>query len=154
MHPQQKFNKAVQLLQSIYEKIPFNSVLGLTIRELDLNKAVIQFQMQDQLIGNYIQQTLHGGVISSVLDVTGGITASIGVIQKCAGASLEEVTRRIAMVGTIDLRVDYLRPGRGVYYTAEGSVMRTGNKVAVTRMELHNDQHVLIAVGTGTYIVG
>jgi acyl-coenzyme A thioesterase PaaI-like protein len=32
--------------------------------------------------------------------------------------------------------------------------MRTGRKVAVTRMELHNDERVLVAVGTGTYIVG
>jgi acyl-coenzyme A thioesterase PaaI-like protein len=32
--------------------------------------------------------------------------------------------------------------------------MRTGKKVAVTRMELHNDEDLLIAVGTGTYIVG
>jgi len=32
--------------------------------------------------------------------------------------------------------------------------MRAGRRVSVTRMELHNDQDVLIAVGTGTYIVG
>jgi acyl-coenzyme A thioesterase PaaI-like protein len=32
--------------------------------------------------------------------------------------------------------------------------MRTGRKVAVTRMELHDDECVLVAVGTGTYIVG
>jgi acyl-coenzyme A thioesterase PaaI-like protein len=35
-----------------------------------------------------------------------------------------------------------------------GVVLRTGSKVAVTRMEMHNDQKTLIAVGTGTYIVG
>ena len=34
------------------------------------------------------------------------------------------------------------------------AIMRTGKKVAVTRMELHNDEDLLIAVGTGTYIVG
>jgi acyl-coenzyme A thioesterase PaaI-like protein len=32
--------------------------------------------------------------------------------------------------------------------------MRTGRKVAVTRMELKNQEDLLIAVGTGTYIVG
>ena len=32
--------------------------------------------------------------------------------------------------------------------------MRTGNRVSVVRMELENDQKQLIAVGTGTYIVG
>jgi acyl-coenzyme A thioesterase PaaI-like protein len=32
--------------------------------------------------------------------------------------------------------------------------MRSGNKVAVTRMEFFNNKEILIAVGTGTYIVG
>jgi len=32
--------------------------------------------------------------------------------------------------------------------------MRTGKKVTVARMELNNDSNRLIAVGTGTYIVG
>jgi len=52
------------------------------------------------------------------------------------------------------LRVDYLRPGTGKNFTAKGWILRTGNKVSVTRMELHNDQQELIAVGTGTYTVG
>ena len=62
--------------------------------------------------------------------------------------------RRIARFGTIDLRVDYLRPGKGTGFISSGSVMRTGRKVAVTRMELRNREDLLIAVGTGTYIVG
>jgi acyl-coenzyme A thioesterase PaaI-like protein len=50
--------------------------------------------------------------------------------------------------------VDYLRPGKGTEFLATGVVMRAGRKVAVTRMEMHSDAGVLIAVGTGTYIVG
>ena len=57
-------------------------------------------------------------------------------------------------MGTIDLRVDYLRPGLGQWFYATGMVMRSGRKVTVARMELHNDLEKLIAVGTGTYIVG
>ena len=50
--------------------------------------------------------------------------------------------------------VDYLRPGLGQWFYATGMVMRFGRKVTVARMELHNDLEKLIAVGTGTYIVG
>jgi acyl-coenzyme A thioesterase PaaI-like protein len=32
--------------------------------------------------------------------------------------------------------------------------LRTGARVAVTRMEMRNDADKLIAVGTGTYTVG
>ena len=56
-------------------------------------------------------------------------------------------------MSTIDLSIDYLRPGRGKSIIADGKILRIGNKVAVTRMELHNDEGKLIAVGTGTYIL-
>ena len=55
---------------------------------------------------------------------------------------------------TIDLRVDYLRPGKGAWFDASAEVIRTGKRVVVTRMEMLNDESTLIAVGTGTYIVG
>jgi acyl-coenzyme A thioesterase PaaI-like protein len=32
--------------------------------------------------------------------------------------------------------------------------MRSGRKVAVVRMELHNEDNLLVAVGTGTYMIG
>jgi uncharacterized protein (TIGR00369 family) len=99
-------------------------------------------------------ETLHGGVISSVLDATGGLSVSVSLLEKLQGEPVEEFEKRMAHIGTIDLRVDYLRPGRGKTFRAVSAIMRTGKKVAVTRMELHNDESVLIAVGTGTYIVG
>jgi len=67
---------------------------------------------------------------------------------------VEAAAERFNKIGTIDIRVDYLRPGLGAYFIATGSTLRTGNKVSVTRMELHNDKGILIAVGTGTYVVG
>jgi uncharacterized protein (TIGR00369 family) len=66
---------------------------------------------------------------------------------------LEDQVRRFNTLGTIDLRIDYLRPGRGQWFAATGYILRIGNKVAVTRMELHNDDNKLIAVGTGAYTV-
>jgi acyl-coenzyme A thioesterase PaaI-like protein len=32
--------------------------------------------------------------------------------------------------------------------------MRSGRKVAVVRMEMHADEDLLVAVGTGTYMIG
>jgi len=77
-----------------------------------------------------------------------------GMLKKLAQSPMEEIGKRLFNVGTIDLRVDYLRPGRGKYFLATASIMRTGLRVAVIRMQLHNDKKSLIAVGTGTYIVG
>jgi len=99
-------------------------------------------------------KNLHGGVISAALDTAGGFMAGIGLMKKPDDLQDEQILKRLLKMGTIDLRVDYLRPGKGKYFLATGSIMRMGKKVAVTRMKLHNDEGLLIAVGTGTYLVG
>ena len=145
----------LNFLKDLYEKdLPFNRLIGLKIKSIGLEKVKTEFKMHADLIGNPVQKTLHGGVISSVLDATGGLVASAGIIERMAADPAERVLDQFSKVGTIDLRVDYLRPGRGDIFTAEANIMRSGRKVAVTRMALHNQAGVLIAVGTGTYLVG
>jgi len=149
-----KLDELLHILGDIYEnRLPFNKVLGLRIISLKPDLVKVAFDMTDSLIGNYVQGSLHGGVISSVLDAAGGLTATAGMIQKKVSHTKEEIAQNIAKVGTIDLRVDYLRPGKGSAFTSSASIMRIGKKVAVTRMELHNNHGRLIAVGTGTYLI-
>jgi len=155
--PDQKknFDNIGKILHELYErKIPFNKVLGLKIESLKMEDVRMRFEMKDAFVGNYVQGILHGGVISAVLDTTGGLTASLGVLQKMKGHTAEEIGKSLTKIGTIDLRIDYLRPGKGNYFISTGSIMRAGRRVSVTRMELYNDRDILIAVGTGTYIVG
>ena len=155
MNPIMPTEKLLQLLKEITEeKIPFNKLIGMKIETLDLDKIGIRFKMRPELVGNFTRGNLHGGVISSVLDVTGGMVAWTGIMKKMEGQSFDEISERFNKIGTIDIRVDYLRPGLGEYFIATGSTLRTGNKVSVSRMELHNDKGILIAVGTGTYVVG
>ena len=135
------------------EKIPFNKVLGLEVAAISYQRVKVQFSMGDELIGNYIRGTLHGGVISSVIDVTGGLAAFMGIQQKIAEQDLDSKLERFSRLGTIDLRVDYLRPGIGERFVSTGYALRTGNKVAVARIELKNNLDDLIAVGTGSYVV-
>ena len=147
--------KLLQLLQEITEdRIPFNKLIGMKIDNLDLDNIKIRFEMRPELVGNFMRGNLHGGVISTVLDVTGGMLAWTGIMKKMEGSTFEEITERFAKIGTIDLRVDYLRPGLGKYFVATGRTLRAGNKLSAIRMELHNDEGILIAVGTGSYVVG
>ncbi len=136
------------------EKIPFNRVLGVEIVSISYETARVRFDFRDELVGNFHRGSLHGGVVSSTLDLTGGLVAFLSAIRNAEGRSPEEKVERLANVGTIDLRVDYLRPGVGAHFFASAYLLRSGNKVAVTRMELHNDEDSVIAVGTGAYLVG
>lgn len=145
----------LDLLKTIYEQsMPFHRLLKVQIATLTATDVEVRIDMREELVGNFIRGMLHGGVISSILDLTGGLVASVELLKHLEGLDVEELAKRMAKIGTIDLRVDYLRPGKGEFFTATGSVLRKGSKVAVVRTELINDQKVLIAAGTGTYLVG
>jgi len=149
------YQKIFDLLADLYEnQMPFDRLLGIQVEALSFSQTRVRIDMKDEFIGNHIRKILHGGVISSVLDLTGGLIASVEIIKNFTSEQPEEIMAYLARVGTIDLRVDYLRAGKGVYFITSGSVLRKGNKVAVIRTEMHNDQKLLIAAGTGTYLVG
>ena len=141
------------IIHRAYEKLPFNQVLGFKVSYLRTDGAGLNFLMRDELIGNAIQGILHGGVISAVLDTTGGLTATASAMERMHGLSFDKTLERISRIGTIDMRIDYLRPGRGTRFFSTGTIMRTGRKLAVTRMELKNQDDLLIAVGTASYII-
>ena len=134
-------------------KISFNQVLGLRVHALETDRPKIRFDMREDLVGNYIKGSLHGGVISAVIDVTGSLAAFMGHQKKQAGESVYVKLDKFRKLGTIDLRIDYLRPGVGKKFEATGYILRIGNKVAVTRIELKNEIDQLIAVGTGAYVI-
>ena len=139
----------------VFDKhVPFHNLLGLEIKRYDINGVEVVVNMKPELIGNIHQQILHGGVTATILDVVGGLTAFAGLVASGEDWTIEELQQRLQTLGTIDMRVDYLRPGRGVTFTGTGSVIRAGNRVSVCRMELHNEQGTHIAFGTGTYMVG
>ncbi len=143
-----------RVVHDLFSKIPFNQLLGLEIEELTDDHARVSFRMRDELVGNYTRNILHGGVISATLDVTSGLMAFLGVAKRVRTGSLEEKMERFSRLGTIDMRVDYLRPGAGAYFVATARVIRSGNRIAVIHADLHNDSDELVASATCTYIVG
>ncbi len=147
--------KLLQLLREISEeRIPFNKIIGIKIESLNIENLKIRFEMRPELIGNFKRGNLHGGVISSVLDAIGGMVVWTEIMKKMEDSSFEEISKKFSKIGTIDMRVDFLRPGLGKYFIATGTSLRTGNKVSVARMELHDEKGKLIAVSTGSYLVG
>jgi len=60
---------------------------------------------------------------------------------------------RFSRLGTIDLRVDYLRPGIGSEFILRAEVLRLGSRVANTRMEFLGADGSLLSTGTAAYIV-
>ena len=144
-------NIQAEIRRAFEQTIPFNRVLGLRIDSLDLKAPRLRFDMRPELVGNPVRQILHGGVISATLDVVGGLAIALASITRKAE---DTPARHFPDIGTIDLRIDYLRPGRGHYFVATGHVVRLGGRVAVAHMELVNDTDEQIATGSAAYILG
>jgi acyl-coenzyme A thioesterase PaaI-like protein len=60
---------------------------------------------------------------------------------------------RFSKLGTIDLRIDYLRPGISEYFELHAEVMRLGSRVASTRMEFYGADGKLMSTGAGAYMI-
>lgn len=134
--------------------MPFNRELGLELTRHENDFVQLDFSLDKKLIGNAMEHILHGGVIAAVLDVAAGLVCVTSALLRQETLIEQDLRRRLAKMGTIDLRVDYLRPGRGNAFTATGRLLRGGNKISVARVELHNEEENHIASAVATYLVG
>ena len=141
-------------LTDLFERqISFNQVLGLKVLRLGPGGPQMHFEMRAELVGHYQHGRLHGGVISATLDAMAGLAVMVALGEKHREESAEQVMSRFARLGTIDLRVDYLRPGIGKHFTAGAEVLRLGGRVGSAQMRLVNDNDTLIATGAAAYML-
>ena len=141
-------------LKQIYEEsIVFNQLLGLKITSLLPESVSGRIDMRHELIGHYKYNRVHGGVISAALDAIGSLAVMTAIGARHMNESVTHRLQRFDKLGTIDLRIDYLRPAIGDFFTMNAEVLRLGSRVASTRMEFHGPDGKLLAAGSGVYIV-
>lgn len=141
-------------LKKIFEEmISFNRVLGLKIHDLGPARVRARIQMKPELVGHFSYNRIHGGVISAGLDAMGGLAVMAAIGARHMDEAPLQRLRRFANLGTIDLRVDYLRPGIGEYFDLQAEVLRLGSRVASTRMEFFGPEGTLLSTGSAAYIV-
>ena len=141
-------------LTKIFEEmIVFNQMLGLKITALAPDQVRARIDMKPTLIGHYAHNRIHGGVISAGLDAMGGLAVMAAIGARHMNETPAQRLQRFGKLGTIDLRVDYLRPGVGEWFELRAEVMRLGSRVASTRMEFLGADGKLLSTGSGAYIV-
>ena len=141
-------------LKKIFEEmIVFNQVLGLKITTLKPTQVRGRIDMKPDLIGHFSYNRIHGGVISAGLDAMGGLAVMAAIGARHMDETPMQRLHRFGKLGTIDLRIDYLRPGVGEYFELRAEVMRLGSRVASTRMEFLGADGKLLSTGSGAYIV-
>ena len=135
------------------EMIVFNQLLGLKITSVQPTQVRARINMKPTLIGHYAHNRIHGGVISAGLDAVGALAVMAAIGARHMAETPAQRLHRFGKLGTIDLRVDYLRPGIGEYFELRAEVMRLGSRVASTRMEFLGADGQLLSTGAAAYIV-
>jgi uncharacterized protein (TIGR00369 family) len=141
------------LTQMFEEKIVFNHVLGLKITRIHPERVAARIDMKPELMGSFVHNRIHGGVISAALDAMAGLACMAAIGARHMDEPPLQRLHRFSKLGTIDLRVDYLRPGIGDHFELRAEVMRLGSRVASTRMEFLGADGKLLSTGAGAYIV-
>ncbi|HUG25717.1 thioesterase family protein [Piscinibacter sp.] len=142
-----------RLKEIFEERIVFNRVLGLKVDAVAPDGVSGHIAMRHDLIGHYSHERLHGGVISAGLDAMGGLAVMAAIGARHMDEPPTQRLVRFGKLSTIDLRIDYLRPGIGEHFELRAQVMRLGSRVASTRMELLDAGGKLLSTGSGAYIV-
>jgi uncharacterized protein (TIGR00369 family) len=129
-----------QIIEFMEQQVSFNRWLRIRVARLDTGFARLELPYRDEFLGDPLRGALHGGVISTLVDT-------------CGGAAVWTTVQSTDRVATVDLRVDYLRPGPQADLACEATVVRAGNRVGVADMRLFatDDPERTIATGKGVY---
>lgn len=131
-----------EIFREIVENfIPLHKELGVKLIDIKEGYAKIMIPFKPELVGDPRTNALHGGIISLALDSVGGAAAMTTLVSPDD------------KISTIDMRVDYLRPGKPQDFYAEGELGRSGNRIVVTRMIAYHEKEKPIAEGKGVYNV-
>lgn len=137
-------------LTQVFNTSPYFAFNQMQMRVVD-GQIQGYIEMKPHLVGNISFQILHGGVSATLLDSIGGIVAMGELYQRADPETLPETLKKVSRLATVDMRVDYLAPGRGQYFIATAEVLRMGRKGCTMRMNMVNDEGKAIATGIASY---
>jgi uncharacterized protein (TIGR00369 family) len=122
--------------------VPFNRYLGIECTGIGAGYCRLEVPFRPEYIGDPVKRALHGGVLSTLIDT-------------CGGGAVWTMVDPMDAVSTIDLRVDYLRPGGEERVVAEAHVVRMGGRVGVADVRAFHPSapERTIATGKGVYNV-
>ena len=131
---------AIHSLNGFLQRVPYVRFLGMRV-ELAGDEMTAVLPFAPHLIGNPMLPALHGGVIGAFLEMTA-----------LAQLSLAQPTRRVPK--TIDITIEYLRPGKAQETYARAILRKVGRRVANVQVEAWQDSRAQLVAGlTGHFLL-
>jgi uncharacterized protein (TIGR00369 family) len=126
-------------LQTIVDRAPLNRWLRMSVKSVECDCVRITIQWREELISSPERQSIHGGILATLIDGAGNyaLAARIG-----------------SAVPTVSLHVDYHRRARPGDLLAVASTVHIGNRISTAAVEIYDGEDALVASGRGTYFTG
>jgi len=132
---------AAKGLEEFLQSVPYVRFLGMRA-ELAGDEMTAILPFSPHLIGNVMLPALHGGVIGAFLEMTA--LAQLSVVQSTAKVHK-----------TIDVTIEYLRPGRPVTTYARADLRKVGRRIANIHVEAWQEERSKpIAALQGHFLLG
>jgi uncharacterized protein (TIGR00369 family) len=112
---------AARQLEDFLQRVPYIRFLGMRA-ELAGDEMTAILPFAPHLVGNTMIPALHGGVIGAFLEATA--LAQLSVVQGSAKVHK-----------TIDVTIEYLRPGRAMTTYARADLRKVGRRIANVHVE-------------------
>jgi uncharacterized protein (TIGR00369 family) len=127
----------VQQIQERLLQSPFNTFLNLEVVSAQHQKPelIMRLKMRPEFERQAGSGQWHGGPIAAAIDIAGDYALAMVLGQP---------------LPTINLRVDYLRPGKGTL-TLVATIRRTGKTVGVVDVDVLSESGELVAIGRANY---
>ena len=131
---------AFQSLEAFLQRVPYVRFLGMQVEMAgDEMTAVLPFAQH--LVGNPMLPALHGGVIGAFMELTA-----------LAQLALTQPGQHVPK--TIDVNIEYLRPGRPQALYARANLRKVGRRVANVQVEAWQESRSQPVAGlTGHFLL-
>lgn len=124
-------------LAALGATVPYNRLLGVGFERLG-DELTARLPFRPMLVGNPFIPAIHGGVTGSFLEITALMQLAwdqVIAAMEAGGAEAIRAGRFPPMAKTIDITIDYLRPGRPRDSFARARVQRAGRRVVNLHVE-------------------
>ena len=115
----------------------FTELVGVKVSSAEEGRAVVSLQAEEQHLNP--SGTVHGGVIYTLIDVS-------------MAQALNTMTEEDEQPFTIEIKVNYMEPGKPGTLTSTAQVRKGGKRVTIVEAEVvQEDDDEVVALATGTY---
>ena len=131
------------VLAALAQAVPYNRLLGVRFDRLG-DELTGRLPFREGLVGNPFLPALHGGVTGSFLEITALMQLAwdrVLAVMEAGGEAAERIAAGSfpPYPKTIDITIDYLRPGLSRETFARAKVQKTGRRVANLHVEAWQD---------------